>query len=49
MTNERSDAAHDLLDHLGREMVKLNDVRRVAVENFALDLEGVLPRMTCST
>ena len=42
MTNERSDAAHDLLDHLGREMVKLNDVRRVAVENFALDLEGVL-------
>jgi hypothetical protein len=41
-TNEFSDAVHDLLDGLGRQMVELNQRRRVVIEDLALDLEGVL-------
>ena len=41
--NERGDVVHDLLDDLGRRMVALNERRREAIEDFVLDLEGVLP------
>ena len=40
--NEKSDAVHDLLAYLAEQMIELNKQRQAAVEDFALDLEGVL-------
>jgi hypothetical protein len=40
--NEKSDVVHDLLAHLAEQMIDLNKRRQAAVEDFVLDLEGVL-------
>ena len=40
--NEKSDVVHDLLAYLAEQMIDLNKRRQAAVEDFVLDLEGVL-------
>lgn len=40
--SERSDVVHDLLAYLAERMTALNKERHTAVEDFVLDLEGVL-------
>lgn len=40
--NEHSDVVHDLLAYLAEQMINLNKQRQAAVEDFVLDLEGVL-------
>jgi hypothetical protein len=40
--NEQSDVVHDLLAFLAEQMIDLNKQRQTAVEDFVLDLEGVL-------
>ncbi len=41
--NERSDVVHDLLAFLAEQMIAMNKQRQDALEDFTIDLEGVLP------
>ncbi len=41
--NESSDVVHDFLAYLAGQMIELNVRRQAAVDDFVLDLEGVLP------